>query len=67
MFVAPNPRQNGCLKMVASGVLVLVNAASRIVIAEEKVDDAAYTINVPQLAVVNVIQIMTVVGTCIIV
>ena len=53
--------------MVASRVLALVNAALRMVIAEEKVTVAAYSINVPQMAVVNVNQIMTVVLICIVV
>ena len=72
MFVAPNPGQNGPLypqdlKMVASRVLALVNAALRTVIAEEKVNAAAYSVNVPHMAVVNVNQIMTVVLICIVV
>ena len=57
-FAAPNPRQ---VKMVVSGVLVLGNPALRTVIAGEKVNAAAYTIHVPDLAAVNVIQILTVV------
>ena len=46
---------------------MLVNTALRTVIAEGKVNAAAYSIHVPQMAVVNVNQIMTaVVGTCIV-
>ena len=45
---------------------MLVNTALRMVIAEEKVNAAAYSIHVSQMAVVNVNQIMTVVGTCIV-
>ena len=56
-FAAPNPRQ---VKTVVSGVLVLGNPALRTVIAEEKVNAAAYIIHVSDLAAVNVIQILTV-------
>ena len=56
-FVAPNPRQ---FKMVASGVLVLVNPVLRTVIAEVKVNVVNIK-DVPRLAVMHVIQILTVV------
>ena len=45
---------------------MLVNTATRTVIAEEKVN-AAYLINVPQFAVLNVIQILAVTLVCIVV
>ena len=64
MFVAPNPRQ---VEMVVSGILVLVNPAARTVIAEEKVNAAAYTIHVLHMAVVNVNQVMIVILICIVV
>lgn len=44
---------------------MLVSAVLRTVIAEEKVNAAAYTIHVPHMAVVNVVQILTVVSLCI--
>ena len=64
MFVAPNLRQ---VEMAVWGILVLVNAAVRMVIAEAKANAAANTIHVPDLTVENVIQILTVVGICIVV
>ena len=45
--------------MVVSGALVLVNPASRMLIAEEKVN-AVNLINVPRVTVMDVIQILTV-------
>ena len=47
--------------MAVWGILVLVNAALRMVIAEVKPNAAANTIHVPDLTAENVIQIMTVV------
>ncbi len=52
--------------MVVSEVLVLVNTATRTVIAEEKVN-AADLRNVPQFAVLNVLQILAVTLVCIVV